>query len=81
MMALSRDPRLRHHGSWIEECYPRHSEGQQARLAKLITDGQAFRYRVTMEGARQIVSLHIAGDFVDLEGSLLKTADHNIQVL
>src|SRR5690606_37906396 len=30
---------------------------------------------------RQIVSLHIAGDFVDLEGALLNVADHNVHTL
>ena len=37
--------------------------------------------KVTVEGARQIVSVHIPGDFVDLEGSLLNVADHNVQAL
>ena len=34
-----------------------------------------------MEGARQILSVHIPGDMVDLEGSLLQVADHNVQAL
>jgi CRP-like cAMP-binding protein len=56
-------------------------EGDAARSAKLIMDGLAFRHRITAAGARQIVSLHIVGDFVDLEGSLLDVADHSVQAL
>lgn len=65
--------------------YPKHAylvrEGERARTAKLIVEGSAYRHKVTAEGARQILSLHIAGDFVDLERSLLSLADHNVQVL
>lgn len=65
--------------------YPKHAylvrEGERAKSAKLIVEGLAYRHKVTAEGARQIISLHIAGDFVDLEGSLLNAADHNVQVL
>jgi CRP-like cAMP-binding protein len=65
--------------------YARHSylvrEGEQATTAKLIVEGLAYRHKVTAEGGRQILSLHIPGDFIDLEGSLLNVADHNVQVL
>lgn len=65
--------------------YPAHSylvrEGERTTSAKLVIDGLAYRHKVTVEGARQIVSLHIPGDFIDLEGSLLPVADHNVQVL
>lgn len=65
--------------------YPKHSylirEGEAAKFAQLIVEGLAYRHKVTAEGARQILSLHIAGDFIDLEGSLLNVADHNVQVL
>jgi len=56
-------------------------EGDRAPRATLIVDGLAFRHKVTVEGARQILSVHIPGDFVDLEGSLLTVADHNVQAL
>lgn len=65
--------------------YPAHSymvrEGERVTSAKLIVDGLAYRHKVTAEGARQIVSLHIAGEFIDLEGILLPRSDHNVQVL
>jgi CRP-like cAMP-binding protein len=56
-------------------------EGTSTEHCVLIVSGLAFRHKLTVEGARQIVSLHIAGDFVDLDGALLKVADHNIQSL
>lgn len=47
----------------------------------LIVAGLAFRHKITLDGGRQIVSIHIPGDFVDLEGALLNVADHNVQAL
>jgi CRP-like cAMP-binding protein len=56
-------------------------EGDHPPGATLILSGLAIRHKVTVEGARQILSVHIPGDFVDLEGALLKVADHNVQAL
>ncbi len=56
-------------------------EGTIAEESALILDGFAFRQKLTDDGGRQIVSVHIPGDFVDLEGSLLRVADHNVQAL
>ncbi len=56
-------------------------EGERAERSCLIVSGFAYRQKVTAEGTRQIVSVHIPGDFIDLEGSLLSFADHNIQAL
>jgi CRP-like cAMP-binding protein len=56
-------------------------EGSAVEESALIVSGLAFRHKVTADGDRQIVSVHIPGDFVDLEGSLLKVADHNVQTL
>jgi len=56
-------------------------EGEPAKTAKLVVDGLVYRHRVTAEGARQILSLHIPGDFIDLESSLLNVADHSVQAM
>lgn len=56
-------------------------EGAVPEVSTLVLSGFAFRHKLTADGDRQIVSFHIAGDFVDLEGSLLNVADHNVQVL
>jgi CRP-like cAMP-binding protein len=56
-------------------------EGARPDRCCLILSGFAYRHKLTVEGARQIVSVHIPGDFVDLEGALLNVADHNVQAL
>lgn len=56
-------------------------EGDTPAGATLIVEGLAFRQKLTVEGARQILAVHIPGDFVDLEGTLLRVADHNLQAL
>ena len=56
-------------------------EGDRAPAATIILNGLAYRHKVTVEGARQILSLHIPGDFVDLEGALLTVSDNNVQAL
>ena len=56
-------------------------EGEPPKRSCLILDGFAYRHKVTVDGTRQIVSVHIAGDFVDLDGALLNIADHNVQAL
>lgn len=56
-------------------------EGERPTNTKLIVSGLAYRQKITIDGARQITSVHIPGDFVDLEGSLLEIADHNVQAL
>ncbi len=56
-------------------------EGERPQRSCVILTGFAVRHKVTVEGARQIVSVHIPGDFVDLEASLLNVADHNVQAL
>ena len=56
-------------------------EGSVTDHSILITSGLAYRHKISADGSRQIVSIHIPGDFVDLEGALLKVADHNVQTL
>ncbi|MFL6858209.1 MAG: Crp/Fnr family transcriptional regulator [Allosphingosinicella sp.] len=44
----------------------------------LLVEGIACRYKDLADGQRQIMELHIAGDFIDLHGFLLKQLDHNV---
>lgn len=46
-----------------------------------IVSGLAFRQKLTGEGARQIVSIHMTGDFLDLQHLFLNRADHSVQAL
>lgn len=47
----------------------------------LLLDGFAARYRTLSDGRRQILSFHIAGDFVDLQSYTLNRLDHSIGTL
>ena len=47
----------------------------------LLIDGMIGRYKDLSEGQRQIMEVHVAGDFVDLHGFLLKRLDHNVGAL
>ena len=44
----------------------------------LLLEGFAFRYKVLQSGSRQIVSVQIPGDFVDLHSLLLRPLDHAV---
>ena len=56
-------------------------DGDPAEHCGLLLGGFAFRHKITGEGARQILSLHLAGEIVDLQNAFLRLADHNVQTL
>lgn len=56
-------------------------EGEHSPSCILLQEGFACRYRTLSDGRRQIVSFHIAGDFLDLQGYLLDRLDHGIGTL
>jgi CRP-like cAMP-binding protein len=56
-------------------------EGTPTVESTFILEGFVYRQKLTPSGTRQILSVHVPGDFVDLEGSLLNVADHNLQAL
>jgi CRP-like cAMP-binding protein len=56
-------------------------DGDAADHCALLLSGFAFRYKITGEGARQIISLHIASEFLDLQHSFLGVADTSVQAL
>src|SRR4051812_16394935 len=47
----------------------------------LLLRGFAYRHKVTGDGGRQIMSIHMKGDVVDLQNALLRRSDHNVQAL
>jgi CRP-like cAMP-binding protein len=47
----------------------------------VMLSGFAIRHKIVCNGARQIVSIHMKGDVVDLQNSFLTIADHSVQVL
>jgi len=52
--------------------------GTTLSASTLLVDGIVCRYKDLADGQRQIMELHVAGDFVDLHGFLLKQLDHNV---
>ncbi|MFL6845460.1 MAG: Crp/Fnr family transcriptional regulator [Allosphingosinicella sp.] len=55
--------------------------GTTLSASTLLVEGLICRFKDLAEGQRQIMELHVAGDFVDLHGFLLKRIDHNIGAL
>lgn len=49
--------------------------------SNLVVSGIAARYKDLADGQRQILELHVAGDYMDLHGFLLKRLEHNIGAL
>jgi CRP-like cAMP-binding protein len=56
-------------------------EGQRANDCSLLLRGFAFRQKILSNGSRQIISIHIPTEFVDLQNGLLGVADHSVQSL
>jgi CRP-like cAMP-binding protein len=56
-------------------------EREAAKECCLMLSGFSVRHKIVGGGARQIVSIHMAGDIVDLQNSILGTADHSVQML
>jgi CRP-like cAMP-binding protein len=57
-------------------------EGEPAkRHCGFVVSGLAIRQKLAATGVRQIVSLHMAGDLLDLQHLFLSRTDHSIQAL
>ena len=56
-------------------------DGDKPQHSCLLLDGFAYRHKLAGNGSRQILSIHMKGDIVDLQNSLLGIADHNVQML
>ncbi|KQS02054.1 hypothetical protein ASG11_14735 [Sphingomonas sp. Leaf357] len=56
-------------------------EGDRPKYCSFLKSGYVYRHKIVGDGGRQIVSIHVAGDLVDLQNILLNESDHNIQAL
>lgn len=56
-------------------------EGEPTSVCSLLAGGFAFRQKLVDSGSRQIISIHIPGEFLDIQNCLLSVADHNVQAL
>lgn len=70
---------------YSERALPAHEfivrEGDKPRFSCLLLSGFAIRHKLAGNGGRQIFSIHMKGDVVDLHNSVLRDADHNVQAL
>jgi CRP-like cAMP-binding protein len=72
---------LPHHLRTVEPSAYLVRMGERRRTCPILLEGLAFRQKTTSEGARQIVSLQVPGDLIDLPNLFLNMSDHNVQVL
>jgi CRP-like cAMP-binding protein len=56
-------------------------DGDPTEYCCLLLTGFAYRHKITGEGARQIISIHMASEFVDLQNVFLDVSDHSVQTL
>jgi CRP-like cAMP-binding protein len=56
-------------------------EGDRPDRCAVLLSGYAVRHKLTGEGARQIVAIHIPGDAMDFQNMFLGESDHNVQML
>src|SRR4051812_8809012 len=55
--------------------------GEELSVSNLLLEGLMCRYKDLRNGQRQIMELHVPGDFVDLHSFLLKRLDHCVMAL
>jgi CRP-like cAMP-binding protein len=56
-------------------------ERELATHSCVMLSGYSIRSKLMATGARQIVAIHMKGEVVDLQNSMLKVADHSVQML
>jgi CRP-like cAMP-binding protein len=56
-------------------------EFDRAEYSCIMLSGFAVRHKIVAGGHRQILAIHMKGELVDLQNSLLGTADHSVQML
>jgi CRP-like cAMP-binding protein len=57
------------------------TDGDVVTHCYLMLSGISVRYKLVGDGGRQILSIHMVGDLVDLQNALLGVADHGVQAL
>jgi CRP-like cAMP-binding protein len=56
-------------------------EHDKAAYSCVMLSGYSIRTKIVGMGGRQIVAIHMKGEMVDLQNSLLERADHSVQML
>jgi CRP-like cAMP-binding protein len=56
-------------------------EGDKPDRCAVLLSGYAIRHKLTGEGSRQILAIHIPGEAMDFQNMFLDESDHNVQML
>ena len=56
-------------------------EGERPMGCGVLMSGFAYRQKLTGDGGRQILSIHIPGEALDFQNIFLNVADHSVQML
>src|SRR5947209_18874932 len=56
-------------------------EGDRPDRCAVLLSGYAIRHKLTGEGSRQILAIHIPGEAMDFQNMFLDESDHNVQML
>lgn len=56
-------------------------QGEPLQCSTLLLEGVICRYMDDREGYRQLVAVHVPGDFVDLHGFPMKRLDHDVATI
>lgn len=56
-------------------------ERELAKFSCVMLSGFSVRSKILGDGSRQIVAIHMKGEAVDLQNSILEVADHSVQML
>ena len=75
VLALPHTLRTIEHSTYIVR------EGEPPTKCGVLVSGFAYRQKITGEGARQIIAIHMPGDAVDFQNLYLDVSDHNVQML
>jgi CRP-like cAMP-binding protein len=75
IMALPFSVKMMERGQFIVR------ERELATHSCLMLSGYSIRSKLLASGNRQIVSIHMKGEMVDLQNSMLEVADHSVQML
>jgi CRP-like cAMP-binding protein len=75
ILALPHTVKKLEHNSYVVR------EFDRAEHTCILLSGFAIRHKVVASGHRQIVAIHMQGELLDLQNSLLGQADHSVQML
>lgn len=56
-------------------------EGDVSAFCWVVRSGYCVRYKIVGDGGRQILSIHMKGDLLDLQNAILGVADHGVQTI